>query len=340
MNKDMKTGDFFHEWFEIFSEPNIRPSTAVNYEGYIRNYIVPSPLGNTKICDIKFENVQMFFNDLKPFLSAKTILNIRQMMHKEFKAAVLNDFISKNYIEYVTIAKVTKPKIRVLSYGEEKNLLDAVTNTDNPYDFGIFLCLFTGMRIGEICALKWKYISLALRHIEVRETLERIMNLKRKPGENSTMIYIGPPKSENSDRDIPISEYLILCIIRYRKLLRQKYGKFVDNDDSYVITKNNGRYVEPKTLQKYTQKVFHNLHINNATFHSLRHTFATRALEANVNIKALSELLGHSSIQITIDTYAHVVDKFKRSSIDIITQYIIEAKEEIDNFDPNKYSFD
>ena len=129
--------EFLNEWFEVYSKPNIKHSTAVSYECYIRKHITPE-IGVIPLNEVSLHVLQIFFNRKSKELSPKTVSNLRMMLHAAFKVAYLNDLVSKNYIEYVTIPKVLRKEMRVFSKAEQEKLMITITNTDEPYAFGIF----------------------------------------------------------------------------------------------------------------------------------------------------------------------------------------------------------
>ena len=290
MKKQITIGEWFTEWFDVYSKPNIKHSTAVSYECYIRKHINPS-IGDIPIKKVTLDILQKFFNDKRKELSPKSLLNIRMMMHNAFKIAYLNDLIPKNYIEYIVLPKVIKKEMRVLTKAEQEKLLIAITNTDEPYAFGIFLCLSTGIRIGELCALTWDNIDFTNKLLKIRKTLQRLRTLDES--DTKTKIYIDTPKSQASIRDIPLTDSMIDALIKHKENMSSKCGLSIVASNQYVITQKINSPVEPKTMQDYFKATVEYSGITKANFHSLRHTFATRALEAGIDFKTLSVLLGH-----------------------------------------------
>lgn len=325
--KELTLEEWLYKWFETYSKPNVKPSTAVSYECYIRKHIAPSEIGKLPLSRLNLENLQHFFNEKSKELSPKSVLNIRMMLHTGLKIACINDMIKKNYVEYVKIQSVPKKEMRVLSRSEHIKLLNYITNTDEPYAFGIFLCLTTGIRIGELCALKWENIDVKYGLLKIRHTLQRLKNLESDNSDKKTKVYIGTPKSAASVRDIPIPNVLISSILKYKNKMQKKYTEQITDNNQYVITHRINHYVEPKTIQEYFKKVLKEAGIDEANFHALRHTFATRALEAGVDFKTLSVILGHSDISVTMNRYAHVLDTQKRSVMNTITSVILSPNE-------------
>lgn len=164
------------------------------------------------------------------------------------------------------------------------------------------------MRIGEICALKWLDIDLKKRIIIVNKTLQRICYKGRK-----SKIVISKPKTENSNREIPISNSLYDFLLKIKPI----------NRDVYFLT-NTTKPNEPRNYRKIYQTLLKKLKINKISFHALRHTFATRLIENKVDIKTISELLGHASVNITISIYVHSEFSAKRKAVKTLDNLILK----------------
>ncbi|SFX42547.1 site-specific integrase [Ruminococcus sp. XPD3002] len=325
MEKKITLNEWLMKWFSLYSKPNIKHSTAVSYECYIRKHIVPV-IGDVYMENINLDVLQEFFNFISTELSPKSVSNIRMMLHSAFKIANLNDIINKNYIEYVTIPKVIRKEMRVFTRAEQAKLLITLTNTDEPYAFGIFLCLTTGIRVGELCALTWSDIDFINRRLMIRKTLQRLMTLDNN-SKTKTKIYIDTPKSISSIRDIPLNEDIMTSIVKHQENMVKHFGQNILSPTEFIITHKKGSSSEPKTIQGYFKKVLEYSGISKANVHALRHTFATRALEAGVDFKTLSVLLGHSDINVTMNRYAHVLEDTKIEAMKNITSVILSPCE-------------
>ena len=192
----------------------------------------------------------------------------------------------------------------MLSSAEQKILTDFLLTDMDLCKFGILLSLCTGMRIGEPCALRCGDISLDDQLIQVEKTMQRLKN--NSSGTSSkTSVIIGPPKSQSSVRVIPLMAPAVrLC----RQILPEKA-------DTFVLTGSH-RYMEPRVLQFRFQKYMQSCELKDVHFHTLRHTFATRCIEAGVDVKTLSEILGHSSASVTINRYVHCSMEMKRKNME------------------------
>lgn len=197
----------------------------------------------------------------------------------------------------IHLLKTSRSQMRVFSEAEQQMLVQHLLLQNDIFSFGILLALYTGLRIGEVCALKWEDITDDTIHI--CKTMERLKNAN-----GVTEVMILPPKTDSSDRIIPIPAALKSIIEQYCQ------------NSGYVLTRSNGKFTEPRLLQNKFVKCLAECGIDKANFHTLRHTFATRCIESGVDVKTLSELLGHSDVKTTLNRYVHSSFELKQKSID------------------------
>lgn len=193
----------------------------------------------------------------------------------------------------------------MLSAQEQQILISSLMEELDLTSLGIYICLFTGIRVGELCALTWDDISLENNTIHIHRTLQRI---QVPDGEKRTTILITEPKSQCSIRDIPIAGTL-------REMLIQQTIK-----EGYVLTGNKNKYVEPRTMQNRFKAIADRCNIRNVHLHTLRHTFATRCIEVGFDVKSLSEILGHASVNITMNRYVHPSIELKQKNMDKLSE--------------------
>ena len=265
------------KWLE-HTENNIKISTLEKYKGVIRNHIVPI-LGNIHIKDLSTEDIQIFTGKLlEKGLSRSTINDIIVVLNMGLYFAEKEYGVSCPKVEFL---KIQKKEMRVLSVGEQNRFVKYLFDKNDIFGFGMLLALFTGMRIGELCALKWEDINDET--IKINKTMQRI---------NKNIIIL-PPKTESSVRTIPIPHHIRETVEKYRK------------DAGYVLQRKNAEFTEPRLLQLKFKKYTEECDINDVGFHCLRHTFSTKCVESGFDIKTLSEILGHSDVKITLNKYVH-----------------------------------
>lgn len=174
---------------------------------------------------------------------------------------------------------------------------------------GIMLSLFTGLRLGEVCALKWSNIDLENSILYITTTMQRVQNLSIEGPK--TKVYVSEPKSACSIREIPIPDMLLRLL-----------ANFSNNGSCYFLTGSSEKFIEPRNLQYHFKTVLKKALIFDMNFHALRHTFATRCIEVGVDIKTLSEILGHANVNITLNRYVHPSLEEKRLNMEKLSEFL------------------
>lgn len=294
----------------------ISESTFDDYESIIKNHINPV-LEKYNLKDLRPEHLQMLYNEKhKAGLSTKRIKDIHVILHSALNQAIKNGLIVRNVSEATTLPKNTREKeMKVLTIEEQKRFLQVLEGERLKPAF--VLALSTGMRLGEILALKWQDVDLENKRITIRNSVRRIKNRNEQSEiKTKTVLVLKEPKTENSGRIIPLPDVAYQELVNFKLLQeeekRQAGSSYVDS--GFVFTTKVGTPIEPRnflrTFYRITEKA--GLNIN---FHALRHTFATRLLEANTNPKVVQELLGHSDISTTLNIYSHVLFDTKQKAI-------------------------
>ena len=277
-------------WKE-YKRPYVKQSTMAAYVLILENHILPC-LGDKD--SLYEQEVQAFvLQKLEKGLSIKTIKDIMIVLKMVMKFGVKNEWM--NYYEWdIKYPTTTANKeLEVLSVVNHRKILSYIQSHFTFIGLGIYISLSTGLRIGEICALKWSDINVVDGTITVSRTIERIYIIEGE--KKHTELVINTPKTKNSCREIPMSKELLAMIKPLKKVL---------NDDFYVLT-NNERPTEPRTYRNYYNNLMVKLNIPKLKYHGLRHSFATRCIEAGCDYKTVSALLGHSNISTTLDLYVH-----------------------------------
>lgn len=308
-----KNNDKYEFWLDDWLRSkrlSVKESTYIRYRNTIDNHIKPE-LGSYPISKISTALIEEFTSkklhngrkDGKGGLSPKSMSAIMVIVKESFKYAQSYGMVVICSFERISFKKNAQ-EMRVLSPLEEERLLTVLFNDLDRYKLGVFICLYTGIRIGELCALQWKNVSLSEKTIKIERTMQRLQNAEPN-ALMKTQIILTEPKSYASLRTIPLPEFVIDVI-----------KPFVGSTNTYVLSGESKSIIEPRTMQNKFKTYLADGNIEDANFHSLRHTFATRCIEAGFDVKSLSEILGHSSVKITLDKYVHSSMQLKRNNME------------------------
>lgn len=301
------------EWVECWKQkqkPYLKTSTYATYSNEIANHIIPF-FGQIKITEINHEINQQFILylsqngrcDKRGGLSAKTVRDIFCLWLSILRDAEREEYMicdDKKY-KYPVLNQTVSEKC--LTREQENKIFIILEKNLNPRNLGILLALTTGMRIGEICGLQWGDINLHSNTVAIRKTLQRIYTKEGREG--VSQILISGPKSLNANRDIPLSSKMVKMLKKYRK-----------SDASYFLTGKEGKFIEPRSYREYYNRLMRKHNVWYVSFHGLRHTFATRCIEAGCDCKTLSEILGHADVNTTMRLYVHTSMEKKRNCIE------------------------
>ncbi len=288
------------EWLENKKE-KVKKVTYLAYQKVIVNHILPyiQSLTTNTISQDQIRGFNYYLSKLN--ISRKYILDIASV-YNSIICYINNKYLTNYFFECNNVKKDYKELLKTYTKNEQQIIISACLNGINNKKLGILIALFSGMRLGELCALQWKDIDLKNKIIKVSKSVQRVFDI------NKSYIEISSPKTINSYRSIPISNFLL-------KYLKQ----FKNNDDIYILSGRN-KIIEPRNYRKYYYKLIKSLNIPYIKFHGLRHTFATNCIEMGIDYKTVSELLGHSSITITMNIYVHISIDHKRKCIEKLTK--------------------
>ncbi|MBC9786429.1 site-specific integrase [Heliobacterium chlorum] len=308
-------GEWMDIWLEQYARPNVRPKTYECYEYITRLHLKPK-LGNVKIQSLQTTQLQRLLNEKRQSgLATRTVELILTTARTALKQAMHDELINKNAADHVRKPKPSPKQISVFTVDQMKEFM-FVAEEDRLW-IAFKLLLGTGMRVGELLALKWGDINLERGHIDVTKGTVLVKN---EHGPNKTHQIIQEPKTKNGYRRIPITEDLVRQLKRWHFLqfFEKKNAEGKYEDSGLVVTTKKGRMVTQRNLATKFHRLLAKAEIPKTNLHSLRHTYATRLLEAGVHPKVVQELLGHGSIRITLDTYSHVLPDVKKQAIDKI----------------------
>lgn len=293
---DLTVYSLFQEWIQAVSS-RVKESTIANYRMKAEKHILPV-FGSLFHDAVDAHQVHLFITKkLESGLSARYVSDIVIVLKSIFKYAnrVYNLY---NPLANVILPKKKKSEIVLLSSTEQKKLQSYMQNNTSQTTLGITLSMYTGLRIGELCALQWKDIDLEKRTLTVNHTLQRIRDAH---GTAKTKLIITEPKSISSHRTIPLPD----CLLHILKT-------FQIDSNAFVLSGSN-KPVEPRVMQYRFASILKRVNLPSVHFHALRHMFATNCISLGFDVKSLSEILGHSSVEITLNRYVHSSMEQKRA---------------------------
>lgn len=330
-----------HQWLDCwltdYIKPNVRIKTFEKYESCLNNYIRPS-LGHVSIKKIKAPDVQRVFNDMlasggktKTGLSTSTVRATRRYLSMAFNKAVQVGILARNIVKVTDAPRLVKEEIRPLTEEQATVLLQTAKEGEyfywgvqqrrkptrsNEYHMAmaymvVSLALSTGMRLGEVFGLKWKDIDFERNTVNVQRALV---------SSNTKGMIFEDPKTKGSKRRIPVTTNVKKTLERYQKeqeLFANFLGDKFNNKESLLFTNLWGKPVDTSNFtSRYFKKMLMQAELDREfSFHDLRHTHATLLLRQGINIKVISERLGHSTVAMTLDTYSHLMPDMQETAV-------------------------
>ncbi|WP_304509579.1 tyrosine-type recombinase/integrase [Anaerotignum sp.] len=293
-------------WLETQVSNRVKPLTYESYYHCMYKHILPY-FQHEPDDRITKETVLGFTKNLTEdtFLADTSRKKILTVLKIALKDILKDDLNRASILEAIKLPKIEMREVEVFSLKEQRCLEAAALGAKDQRALGIVLCLYTGIRLGELCALTWKDIDWENGLMSITKTVSRTKVFN--PGRRKTELVVGTPKSRNSMRKIPVPRFL-LKLVEQRKLCEE-------NDNTYILT-GKDTPLDPRNFQKLYKKLLMEEHLPNHKFHAIRHTFATRGLELGVDIKTLSEILGHSNVSITLNIYTHSLIEQKKAAIE------------------------
>ena len=306
----MTLGEWLDLWLDVYMRHSLKQSTYNSYDSYAKKHFKPA-LGNVRLADLTTRMLQQLYNYKieNEGLSPKTIRNLNLYLHKALGQAKNEGLILTNPAEGIILPRSSRPQIEILTRDEQARLVQA--SFQHRYGVFIRLVLMTGIRLGELLGLQWCDVDFRTNTLHIQRTLNRLQKMDAPTdGSSRTEIVIQEPKTENSIRIIPLLASVVTDLLNWRKV--QEADKAVTEDyveSGFIVTNPMGGYIEPRTFSDYYHQILDLAGLRHFTFHALRHTFASRAMEQGMDEKTLSTILGHYSVSFTLDTYAHVLDE-------------------------------
>lgn len=301
--------NILNDWLK--TKINIKIQSYQKYENLINNYI-NKYLGNISLKRLTKKDIDDFF-----YLQEKNdvCISTQKALLYIIKSS-LDYSYSKGYCSYIDLKdirfKSNNKSIYILSKKEQSTLEKMLKTKTNIRKICLLLCLYTGLRVGEVSGLKWEDIDFNTKSLEIKRTIQRIKNSNRNI-HSKTILIASTPKSETSNRVIPIPDFLIEMLKEFK------------TENRFYLLSNSDKLYDPRLFESFYARIIEKCNITYNKFHTLRHTFATRSIESKMDIKTLSEILGHSSIEITLKLYVHPSYDMKKNSIESLVQFMVNC---------------
>ena len=290
----MKIEEWFDVWLSVYIKGQVKQNTYEKYDRVMKSYVI-SYWKDREIENITREDiVELLYVELrqKRGLSVSGVNFVIGILKRVFDVAKDNGIITVNPCRNIKrLPNIGQQKAEAFTKSEQLKVERHIEKANNPKLYGIIICLYTGLRIGELLALKWSDIDLKNRIMYVNKSVDQKGNVNQ-------------PKTSAGNRIIPIPHELITTFRRLK----------ADNNCEYVIS-TEGRQTGVRSYQRLFERMLRKIGIRVLKFHTLRHTFATRAIESGMDVKTLSELMGHSNVSITLNCYTHCLLEHKRQAM-------------------------
>lgn len=308
----MKYSQWVDEWLESYVRPSVKEKTYQNYREIMRLHIVPY-LGDKEIESMDKKALLEWCNNISRYgnrktgagLSAGTVGLILSILQKSLRVAVDVGIVSEQFSDCIKHPKYDEKRIPCFTLAEQKKIEWEILKKPSYKNIGALICLYTGLRIGELMALKWENVDFKNGVISVNATC-------RDGYQNGKYVKLmDTPKTSSSKRVIPVPRQLLPYLSALKKASKSEY----------VISSPHGE-MSVRLYQKNFASLLKRLKIEHRSFHALRHTFATRALECGMDVKTLADILGHKNPNITLNRYAHSMMEHKIAMMNRVGQFL------------------
>ena len=298
----LTVGQWLKTWLAEYVKVHRKPKTYQWYESIVREHLLPA-WQKKKLRDLEFHDVQTLLNEkIKSGLATNTVLGIKRTLQAALSRALKNRLVAYNAAHGAEVAKNVKVKERrILTLEEQSALLRASRNEDRG--LMIEFALFTGLRAGEFLGLRWCDIDMDAKTFTVKQTVQR---LKQEDG--ASRLMFGTPKTQKGARTVPLLEGLADKLLKHKMKqaeTRELAGSAWEDND-LVFSSNIGTAIDPRNFQRFLSKVVDKAGIPHVNTHALRRSFSTRARENGMELEVLSNILGHSDVRLTLNTYTGV----------------------------------
>lgn len=301
-SKNMTLVEYMNYWFEQCCITKLSPTTYESYRRNIDKYIIPQ-LGNIKLSNLLPLQLQSFYNILSATLSNTSIVYIHRILHSALNQAMKWDLVVRNVADNVEVPKKNKYNATILNSEQLGKLIEVIKDT---YIYiPVMIAISTGMRRGEVLGLTWENIDLENATLRVVQAIY--------PTQNGLVVL--PPKTKTSIRKISLPPTLVAILKEHKNNCK--------NDNNYVCTLEDGNLVSPSSLNHRFKQILKDNNLPSIRFHDLRHSHASLLLSQGVQAKVISERLGHSNINITMDLYSHI---YEATNIEVANNFDVFLK--------------
>ena len=294
----MKYIDWLIQWLENYIRPSVKVRTYERYKLIIEQHI-KDKIGGVELSDLSPLILQPLITELLQNgnkktgkgLSASSVNAVISVMQGSLKTAHMLGLTKEYMADKLKRPKLTEKPVECFTLAEQKQIEHAIRNGKKDKLYGILLCLFSGLRIGELIALQWSDIDF----------VKGVLTVSKSCHDGKAGLIIDEPKTATSRRMIPLPKQLLPILRSVKK-----------RSDSSSVVSANGSTISVRSYQRSFELLLKKLKIPHKGFHSLRHTFATRAIECGMDVKTLSEILGHKNPTVTLNRYAHSLIEHKK----------------------------
>lgn len=323
--KDLTLRDWSRKWLELYVKPVAKPSGYEHYRDNLEKHILPC-LGPYSLPQLTPPVVQTFLNRMAESgnlrtggpLSSKSVKNIRVVLDVCCKRAVADGHMKENPVPATVCRRCASRTVEILSDQQQKVLERWLFQNLTLYSAGILLALYSGMRLGECCALRWKCYDPTRGELHIRETVRRVSEDPVPRSGKKTRLVYSEPKTAASRRTLALPDILLdLLDYQYRRFL-DTFGRAPAGED-FILYNAKGGAMDPDNLSHYFGDVLEGLGLPHVKYHAMRHTFATRAIENGVDVATVSGLLGHADVTTTTHYYVHPRQEAMRRAMRSVT---------------------
>lgn len=306
---------------DTYCKDSVKPNTYAGYQSIIEHHL--GDIGSMKLGSVTNASIQKLLQDKarsetnEDGLGEKTLTHIKAFLNIVFKHAVINGLILRNPVTGVKVPKSGSKSRRALTVEEQQRLLDAARNYERPIMFAVVFTLYTGCRKGEVLGLQWKNVFFDENRIHIEQQLNRHYDMDGD-GSQRSVLGITSPKTKQSVRDIYICDSFAKEFYEYKQRMIEwkKQNRFAHSEEDFVFVGVKNTPIEPRVFYKYYEEVLERAGVDDADFHTLRHTFTTRCIESGMDILMVAKTLGHANVAMTLNQYSHLLPMHMKASME------------------------